>query len=195
VSRLSGLAGQAPPLQLPVWSLKPSQLCSSGRSVRAGGRLLVFVVFALRRFLRRFFGRFELFVLAREVGIFLGQTIHFAAEIRVFLLQFRYLRLQLVILLPSLRVLAANQRQTQHHYQKRLAITLLRILSPLNVAASQRRTRCPHVPPTYRPFLHAKQEAPFGYAYGHCLEVALSLAELNNKEVTFCLARSLCLKP
>ena len=57
-----------------------SQLCSSGRSVRAGGRLLVFVMFALRRFLRRLFGRLELFVLGREVGIFLGQTIHLATE-------------------------------------------------------------------------------------------------------------------
>src|SRR5580704_6831991 len=75
---------------------------------------------AFRGFLRGLgcLGGFELFVLARQRRVFLGQSIDFATQIRIFFLEFGHLRLELLILLAGFRILTADQRQTQCQHQQ-----------------------------------------------------------------------------
>src|SRR5580658_2608471 len=93
----------APPLRLSL-------------SVRSGRRWFVFAVLTFCRFFR-LLGRLELFVLAGKRRIFLRQTVHFTAQIRIVLFEFGHPCLKLLILLPSFRVLAGDQRQTKRHRQ------------------------------------------------------------------------------
>ena len=74
-------------------------------------------MFALLRRLRRDLLmrnlRLQLFIFSRQVGIFLGQRVHSRRQIRVLLLNIRQLPLQLIVLLPSFRILTRRKRQSQ----------------------------------------------------------------------------------
>ncbi len=64
--------------------------------------------------------RLQLFILGRQVGILFRQRIDPARQIRVLLLNVCQLPLQLIILLPSLRVLTRRQRQRKTRRQQQL---------------------------------------------------------------------------